>query len=74
MYMNHTFNLTENKIKTLLDEFNQDREKLFSDLKMSNEVDPVKEKKIKQLEVLIKDILTFKKILLKEKNDKEKES
>ena len=59
-----TFNLTENKIKTLLDEFNQDREKLFSDLKMSNEVDPVKEKKIKQLEVLIKDILTFKKILL----------
>ena len=69
-----TFNLTENKIKTLLDEFNQDREKLFSDLKMSNEVDPVKEKKIKQLEVLIKDILTFKKILLKEKNDKEKDS
>ena len=71
--MNLTFNLTENKIKTLLDEFNQDREKLFSDLKMSNEVDPVKEKKIKQLEVLIKDILTFKKILLKEKNDKDKE-
>ena len=72
--MNLTFNLTENKIKTLLDEFNQDREKLFSDLKMSNEVDPVKEKKIKQLEILIKDILTFKKILLKEKNDKEKDN
>jgi hypothetical protein len=71
--MNPTFNLTENKIKTLLDEFNQDREKLFSDLKMSNEVDTVKEKKIKQLEVLIKDILTFKKILLKEKVDKDKE-
>jgi len=71
--MNPTFNLTENKIKTLLDEFNQDREKLFSDLKMSSEVDPVKEKKIKQLEVLIKDILTFKKILLKEKTDKDKE-
>jgi hypothetical protein len=71
--MNPTFNLTENKIKALLDEFNQDREKLFSDLKMSNEVDPVKEKKIKQLEVLIKDILTFKKILLKEKVDKDKE-
>jgi hypothetical protein len=71
--MNLTFNLTENKIKTLLDEFNQDREKLFSDLKMSSEVDPVKEKKIKQLEILIKDLLTFKKILLKEKVDKEKE-
>jgi len=71
--MNLTFNLTENKIKTLLDEFNQDREKLFSDLKMSSEVDPVKEKKIKQLEILIKDLLTFKKILLKEKTDKDKE-
>jgi hypothetical protein len=63
--------LTENKIKTYLDEFNQDREKLFSDLKMSNEVDKVSEKKIKQLEVLIKDLLTYKKILLKEKADKE---
>ena len=67
------FNLTENKIKTMLDEFNQDREKLFSDLKMANEIDPIKEKKIKQLEVLIKDLLNFKKILLKEKSDTEKE-
>jgi hypothetical protein len=67
------FNLTENKIKTYLDEFNQDREKLFSDLKMSNDVDKVSEKKIKQLEILIKDLLTYKKILLKEKLDKEKE-
>jgi hypothetical protein len=67
------FNLTENKIKTYLDEFNQDREKLFSDLKMSNEVDKVSEKKIKQLEILIKDLLTYKKILLKEKSDKDKE-
>jgi len=71
--MTPIFNLTENKIKTLLDEFNQDREKLFSDLKMSNEVEAIKEKKIKQLEVLIKDILTYKKILLKDKADKDKE-
>jgi hypothetical protein len=67
------FNLTENKIKNLLDEFNQDREKLFSDLKMDSEIDPVKEKKIKQLEVLIKNILSYKKTLLKEKADKDKE-
>jgi len=72
--MTPIFNLTENKIKTLLDEFNQDREKLFSDLKMSNDVEAIKEKKIKQLEVLIKDILTYKKILLKDKADKEKDS
>jgi len=71
--MTPNFNLTENKIKTYLDEFNQDREKLFSELKMSNEVDKVSEKKIKQLEILIKDLLTYKKILLKEKADKEKE-
>jgi hypothetical protein len=71
--MTPNFNLTENKIKTYLDEFNQDREKLFSDLKMSNEVDKVSEKKIKQLEILIKDLLTYKKILLKEKSDKDKE-
>jgi len=71
--MNPIFNLTENKIKTLLDEFNQDREKLFSDVKMSSDVEAIKEKKIKQLEVLIKDILTYKKILLKDKADKDKE-
>jgi hypothetical protein len=68
------FNLTENKIKTLLDEFNKDREKLFSDLKMSNDIDPVKEKKIKQLEILIKNILSYKKILLKEISDKDKDN
>jgi hypothetical protein len=67
------FNLEENKIKTLLDEFNQDREKLFSDLKMSADVDSVKEHKIKQLQILIKDLLNYKKILLKEKADKEKD-
>jgi hypothetical protein len=72
--MTPIFNLTENKIKSLLDEFNQDREKLFSDLKMSSEVEVMKEKKIKQLEVLIKDILSYKKLLLKEKSDKEKDS
>jgi hypothetical protein len=71
--MTPNYNLTESKIKTYLDEFNQDREKLFSDLKMSNEVDKVSEKKIKQLEILIKDLLTYKKILLKEKSDKDKE-
>lgn len=68
------FNLTESKIKQLLDEFNQDREKLFSDLKMTSDIDPVKEKKIKQLEILIKNILTYKKILLKEISDKDKDN
>jgi hypothetical protein len=70
--MTPNFNLDENKIKTLLDELNSDRDKYFSDIKMSNNMEPVKEKKIKALEILIKDLLTYKKIILKEKEDKEK--
>jgi hypothetical protein len=70
--MTPNFNLDENKIKTLLDELNSDRDKYFSDIKMSNNIEPVKEKKIKALEILIKDLLTYKKIILKEKEDKEK--
>ena len=70
--MTPNFNLDENKIKTLLDELNSDRDKYFSDIKMSNNMEPVKEKKIKALEILIKDLLAYKKIILKEKEDKEK--
>jgi len=70
--MTPNFNLDENKIKTLLDELNSDRDKYFSDIKMSNNMEPVKEKKIKALEILIKDLLSYKKIILKEKEDKEK--
>lgn len=71
--MKVTYNLDENKIKLYLDELNQDREKLFSDIKTSNNIEVIKEKKIKQLEILIKDFLSYKKILLKEKEDKDKE-
>ena len=70
--MTPNFNLDENKIKTLLEELNSDRDKFFSDIKMSNNMEPVKEKKIKALEILIKDLLIYKKIIKKEKEDKEK--
>ena len=70
--MTPTYNLDENKIKTLLDELNSDRDKYFGDIKMSNKMEPLKENKIKALEVLIKNLLTYKKIIIKEKEDKEK--
>ena len=74
MKMLLNFHLDEQKIKTLLDELNSDRDKYFNDIKMSNNMEPVKEKKIKALEILIKDLLNYKKILLKEKEDHDKET
>jgi len=70
--MTPSYNLDENKIKTLLDELNSDRDKHFNDIKMSNKTEPIKESKIKGLEILIKNLLSYKKIIIKEKEDKEK--
>jgi phosphopantetheinyl transferase (holo-ACP synthase) len=72
--MTPNYNLDENKIKTLLDELNNDRDKYFADIKMSNKMEPLKESKIKALEVLIKNLLAYKKIIIKEKEDKEKDN
>jgi hypothetical protein len=70
--MTPTYNLDENKIKTLLDELNSDRDKYFNVIKMSNKMENVNESKIKGLEILIKNLLSYKKIIIKEKEDKEK--
>jgi len=65
--LSQTYNLTEQKILNLLDELDQDRNKLFGDLKTSKETDEIKEDKVKCLENLQKYILTYKRILNKEK-------
>ena len=65
--LNQTYNLTEQKILNLLDELDQDRNKLFGDLKTSRDTDKIKEDKVKCLENLQKYILTYKRILNKEK-------
>jgi hypothetical protein len=70
--MTPTYNLDENKIKTLLDELNSDRDKYFNVIKMSNKMETINENKIKGLEILIKNLLSYKKIIIKEKEDKEK--
>jgi hypothetical protein len=67
------FQINENKINQLLDELNNDRNKLFNDIKTkTNETDKIKEDKIKALEYIQRALFTYKKILIKEK-EKDKE-
>lgn len=66
--LQQTYNLTEQKINILLDELDQDRNKLFGDVKVSKETDKIKEDKVKCIESLQRNILTYKRILNKEKN------
>jgi hypothetical protein len=66
------YSINENKINNWLDELDQDRKKLFDDIKVSKSTEKVKEEKIKSLEHIQRCLLTYKKILNKEKNEKEK--
>jgi hypothetical protein len=65
------YKLNEQKINNLLDEFNSDREKLFNDIKTSSSKELLKEKKVKQLEYIIKSLLSFKNTLINEKEKKD---
>lgn len=70
--MNKDYTINENKINNWLDELEQDRKKLFDDIKTSNETDKLKEDKIKNLEYIQKQLISYKRILSKEKADKNK--
>ena len=61
------FKFDENKINQLLDELNEDRNKLFSDVKSSKVIEKVKEDKIKSIENIQRTLLIYKKLLVKEK-------
>jgi hypothetical protein len=63
----NTFKFDENKINHLLDELNEDRNKLFSDVKTSKVIEKVKEDKIKSIENIQRTLLIYKKLLVKEK-------
>jgi hypothetical protein len=67
------FSINENKINQLLDEINNDRNKIFNEIKILNSTDKVKEDKIKALEYIQRALFTYKKILIKEKEKKENE-
>lgn len=66
------YNINENKINNWLDELDQDRKKLFDDVKISKSTEKVKEDKIKSLEYIQRSLLSYKKILNKEKESENK--
>jgi hypothetical protein len=61
------YKINENKINQMLDELNEDRNKLFNDVKSTTSNDLMKENKIKQLENIQRALLSYKKLLIKEK-------
>jgi hypothetical protein len=65
------YKINEQKINQLLDEINSDREKVFNEIKTSTDVEKLKESKVKSLEYLIKSLLSYKNILIKEKEKKD---
>lgn len=66
------YTINENKINNWLDELEQDRKKIFDDVKNSKSSDKMKEQKILKLEYIQKSLLSYKKLLNKEKEDKDK--
>jgi len=66
------FDINENKINNWLDELEGDRKKLFDDIKTSKTTDKIKEEKIYKLEVIQRNLLSYKKTLNKEKAENEK--
>ena len=66
------YDINENKINNWLDELDSDRKKLFDDVKTSKMNDKVKEEKIYKLEQIQRNLLSYKKILTKEKAENEK--
>ena len=66
------YTINENKINNWLDELEGDRKKLFDDIKTSKTSDKMKEDKIRNLEYIQKQLLSYKKLLNKEKENNEK--
>lgn len=60
------YDINENKINNWLDELENDRKKIFDEIKTSKSSDNVKEQKIQRLELIQKNLLVYKKILSKE--------
>lgn len=66
------YTINESKINNWLDELEGDRKKLFDDVKNSKSTERTKEDKIKALESIQRSLLLYKKLLNKEKDEKEK--
>jgi hypothetical protein len=70
--MNTEYNINESKINNWLEEIESDRKKLFDSVKTNKETDKIKENKILKLESIQKQLLSYKHLLYKEKQEKEK--
>ena len=66
------YTINENKINNWLEEIETDRKKLFDSVKTNKDTDKIKESKILKLENIQKQLLSYKQILYKEKQLKEK--
>ena len=66
------YTINENKINDWLNEIETDRKKLFDSVKTNKETDKIKENKILRLESIQKQLLAYKHLLNKEKQEKEK--
>ena len=64
------FQINENKINNWLDELEQDRKKLFDDVKNNKSSDKIKEDKIKNIEYIQKQLISYKRLLTKDNNEK----
>lgn len=69
--MNHNYKIDEQKINQLLNELDEDRNKYFCDIKNSSSFEKNKEIKIKALEHIQRQLLAYKRLLIKEKEEKE---
>lgn len=62
------FKLNESKVNQWLDELDEDRNKLYKEIRQDSEVDKMKEQRLSQLNNLIKMLLLYKKTLIKIEN------
>jgi hypothetical protein len=72
MTLKINYDINENKINNWLEELDNDRKKLFDDIKTSKSNDRLKEDKIYKIEQIQRNLLSYKKILNKEKAENEK--
>lgn len=70
--MQITYDINENKINNWLEELESDRKKLFDDIKTSKSTDKMKNEKVYKLEQIQRNLLAYKNLLNKEKDEKEK--
>jgi len=63
-------NFNNDKINNLINEMNEERTQLFNKLKEEKEDNKYLLLKIKLLENISRQLITYKKILVKEKNEK----